>query len=77
MWEHHTWGNRLQIFSWENRKIVGWLGTKPENGDKLHIKMQSGKIAEFEILNVKHCHDPPDMFFADIKDIRYIDNEGD
>ena len=35
--------------------------------------MQSGRTAVFEIENVKTMLDPPDMYFATLKDIGYKD----
>lgn len=72
MWEHTTWGNNIEFFDWESRKIVGWLGSKPNKGDEIRSKMQSGKIARFEVKEVENCSNPDDMFFATVKDLDYL-----
>ena len=73
MMKHRSWGDRIQIFNWDERRICGWLSRIPKEGDRLRIPMKSDKIAEFKIINIEKCGDPPDMFFADIEDIDYID----
>ena len=65
------WGNRIEWFNWETRKVVGWKTPKPQVGDLLHALMESGKVGEFEFTTVEPCGDPQDMFFATVKDIGY------
>lgn len=54
----------------ENRTICGHIG-RPKEGDVITSKMQSGKIAVFEVTKVRWCGDPSNMYFADVKDVGY------
>lgn len=72
------WGDRIEIFNWSetpNKKhlprITGWKNPLPKNGDLLKVQMKSGKTGIFEIVNIKYCDNPSDMFFADIKLLKY------
>lgn len=71
-WEHTGWGNTIKIFDWDERQLVGWLTPMPNEGDEVRIKMESGKVARFEITKMEPCGDPVDMFFADVKDVGYL-----
>lgn len=73
--EHKFWGDRIQWFNWDTRKIVGWLDRIPSIGDEIRFQMQSGKVAQFEVIEIERCRDPQDMFFATLKDIGYL-NDG-
>lgn len=74
MQEHTGWGNTIAFYNWETRRIFGWKrGLKV--GDKLISKMQSGKTAEFEIIEIEYKRDPSDMFFGYVSDIGYINEE--
>lgn len=55
---------------YDKRVICGHSGS-PEAGDVFTAKMQSGKIAVFEVTNVRWCNDPRNMYFADVKDVGY------
>ena len=59
--------------SWQDfdrRVIVGHSG-RPKPGDVFTSKMQSGKMAVFEVVKVRWCGDPSNMYFADVKDVGY------
>jgi len=74
LWEHNSWGNKIDVFDWDKRTIVGWMQVKPEVGDEIRIKMQSGKIGRFSITSVETYLDPKDMFFAQFKEIGYLNS---
>jgi len=71
--EHNSWGNNIEFFDYETRRIMGHLTPLPKIGDKLIAKMISGRKFKFEFIKVEPCIDPSDMFFATVKDIGYID----
>jgi len=69
-WEHDTWGNSInfQEVKRDKRTILrvhGWLKERPENGDFLLTKMESGRIGRWKFENVEHFHNPNDMFIGD------------
>lgn len=60
-------------FYWQDfdrRTVVGHAGA-PRRGDVFTSKMKSGKIAVFEVVSVRWCGDPSNMYFADVKDVGY------
>ena len=71
IWEHSGWGNSINWFDWDTRKIHGHL--KYSNnlivGDEIRSKMQSGNIGRFEVVEIKHMYNPSDQFFATLKDL--------
>lgn len=71
MWEHESWGNSIFFMSWEDRVVAGFLSEIPEKGDILRCKMETGKIARFEFTEVDRMSNPPDQFFATVKDLNY------
>lgn len=52
------------------RVVIGHSG-QPKPGDVFTSKMLSGKIAVFEVVNIRWCNDPRNMYFADVKDVGY------
>lgn len=60
-------------FYWSNydKRVVCGHDGRPQRGDVFTCKMQSGKIAVFEVIKVRWCGDPSNMFFADVKDVGY------
>lgn len=72
MWKHKFWGNNVEWLDFDKRRLVGWLEHIPDEGDEIHDRMESGKICRFKITHVKRCHDPYDMFFADVEAIGYV-----
>lgn len=73
MQQHTGWGNSIQWTDVKTRKICGWLRNKPEKGDAIISKMESGRTFLFKVKDVKHCGDPHDMFFATVEDVRYLE----
>jgi hypothetical protein len=71
VWMHNAWGNSIFFLDWERRRVSGHLKEIPEEGDILRAKMDSGKIARFQFVEVKRMHDPRDMFFATVSDLEY------
>lgn len=76
-WEHHTWGNSIEIrqINKNTFSIRGWLHNKPRDGDRLIYETGNGKYAVGYIVNVKHCSDPRDMFFADVIPFEYLNEK--
>lgn len=78
-WEHHTWGNSIEIGRINKNKgtfsIHGWLESRPHDGDKLIYETESGKYAVGYIVNVRYCDDPRDMFFADVIPFEYLNEK--
>lgn len=79
MWEHNGWGNSVRWWTPPSGpKLIGRIyghmrHPKPKPGDLVACPMQSGKTALFKIRkrNYDSKTDPGDMFFADVKFIRY------
>lgn len=72
------WGNNIEFFpSWkadsDEQKVCGWKSNRPKVGDRLTVKMQSGKTLVFEFYDVEYMSDPPDMFFGKVKSLGYED----
>jgi hypothetical protein len=67
--EHCGWHDSVRWMDWDSRKIVGHLQTIPSVGDVVTCSMQSGNTYRGEITKVERPGDPPDMFFADVKDL--------
>jgi len=72
MWQHNGWGNSIYWSDWEKREVTGWLKRRPQKGDILRSKMSSGQIATFKFIKISKPGDPPNMFFAKLKDLKYI-----
>jgi hypothetical protein len=72
------WGNDIVVDQWPKKdnselaSVYGWLNPKPQEGDKLHVPMKSGKTLLCEFVKVRPCGDPADMFFADVKPLGYM-----
>ena len=60
----------VYFHNYEHRVIVGHIG-HPRVGDVFTTKMKSGKIGVFEVVAVRWCGDPSNMYFADVKDVGY------
>jgi hypothetical protein len=72
MENHSGWGNRI---SWGNYpdRINGHLTPRPNVGDYVTCEMKTRRHGVFRITAIEYCHDPPDMFFADVEPIGYED----
>ncbi len=66
------WGNSMFFMDWDKRRISGHMTPRPAIGDIVLSKMQSGKVARFELVEIELKRDPPDMFFATVKDLGYL-----
>lgn len=69
--KHNGWGNSIYFSDYAKMKVAGHLRERPEVGDRLEAKLQSGKIGVFEFIEVKLMRDPPDQFFATVKPLGY------
>ncbi len=69
---HRGWGNRIGFTSTEVKpglyksKANGHLDRIPEEGDLIEAKVESGKVGQFYVTNVRRAHDPPDLWFSDL-----------
>lgn len=54
-------------------KVVGWLYRIPMVGDELRSVMKSGRTARFVFVSVEPQRDPPDMFFAEVRPLGYLE----
>lgn len=70
MCQHVGWEDKIQWTNYDARKIHGWL-KGPKKGDFVECKMQSGKVAWFEIIQIEYMTNPIDLFMARLKDIGY------
>ncbi|AMS03537.1 hypothetical protein SEA_GUACAMOLE_46 [Gordonia phage Guacamole] len=82
--QHRGWGNTID---WSTppgevrrgvrrRKVVvgrlvGWLPSKPDVGDRVVTPMKSGRNAIFEVTAVEHAPSVWDMFWADVRLLGY------
>lgn len=57
-----------------DRRVICGHSYNPKPGDVFTAKMISGKIAVFEVIKVRWCGDPSNMYFADVKDVGYWEN---
>lgn len=73
MWQHTGWGNSIFWLNYERRQIYGHLMDKPQPGDLINSRMDSGKVAQFLVVDVEYMRDPPDMFFCTVSDFGYTD----
>ena len=71
LWEHNGWGNSIYFFDWKDRELAGHMTPRPSVGDEVRAKLKQG-IGRFRIISVDYKKDPPDMFFAKVKDIGYV-----
>ena len=73
------WGQHLSVLgpgkTEHETRIWGHWPTRVEDGDIFLKDAASGKIGRFEISNVRHTMDPPDMFFGTVVCVGYEDNE--
>jgi hypothetical protein len=64
-------GVNVFFLDWDTRKISGW-NDYIKLGDLVHCEMESGKIAEFKIIEFKRMMDPKDQFFGKVEDVGYV-----
>lgn len=72
MSEHRGWGNSIVWTNWPELRVHGWLSRIPEVGDVLVADFKSGTKCEFQVTSVRTVGDPADMFFADVKFLKYL-----
>lgn len=73
------WGSAINVCRWPKKlgdkyEVSGHKNPKPVKGDLLLIPMESGKTLLTMFVDTQPCNDPPDMFFAEIKKVDYVDN---
>jgi len=83
LWEHQKgWGHNFELTIYdENRATISgfyprWL-ERFQNGDKLVMKLKSGKYVIRDFCNLRFLRDPPDMFFADLCNDKYCNENGE
>lgn len=64
------WGDRIE-WTKTGERVSGWKSNRPRKGDFLIVPMKSGKEAVYVFEEIEYCHDPTDMFFADVIPICY------
>ena len=69
-----TWGNRLTMRDWEERKVDGHISPRVSDGDLFGYQMESGKVGVLQLINVDNCLDPRDQFFAEARDVGYLND---
>ena len=70
------WGNRIEwMLDREGKEVVGWKSRIPQIDDWLLCSMQSGKTGLHLFSSIERCGDPPDMFFATVELVGYVDVE--
>jgi hypothetical protein len=67
------WGNAIHFMDFDKRRVTGHSPKIPKVGDFLDYKMRSGRTHRFKFESVDQQRDPPDMFFATVSDIGYVD----
>jgi hypothetical protein len=67
------WGDACYFFDYDTRRVSGHKQRIPHVGDLLESPMQSGRIGVYRFTQVERVGDPPDMFFATVKDIGFKD----
>jgi hypothetical protein len=73
MRDHRGWGNSIGWIDWKTRRVYGHTTPHPCVGDELRADMQSGGVARFRFAKIEPCGDPPDMWFANVDDIGYVE----
>lgn len=48
-------------------RVHGWVPVLPQVGDRVAVRMQSGRTAAWVFAVVKPCDNPRDMFFGVVK----------
>jgi hypothetical protein len=66
------WGRHIEWLR-PGEKLTGHMTPKPEVGDEVRSPMHSGRTGIYRITNVEPMLDPPDMFFATVEWIGYLD----
>lgn len=70
---HNTrWGYRITFEDYDERKVHGHITPRASDGDLFAYQLESGRIGVFALENVDNCLDPSDMFFADARDVGYL-----
>lgn len=69
------WGWALHEITLGNDGLYSLMGhgLNIMKGDYLLLKMESGKIAKFEVMEIKYYRDPVDMWRGKIKGIDYVE----
>ena len=74
LYEHgEGWGDSVIYNAFPNR-VSGHKQRRPQVGDVLTTKMQSGKVLVSIFQNVRNMSDPQDMFFATVEPVGYAED---
>lgn len=61
------WGNNVQVESvtdgGKHLRVVGWTEPRPSKRDYV-ILSNRGATTRYQVIEVEHCRDPQDMWFA-------------
>lgn len=73
------WGDRIEWLNPERFSepfdekthfhVAGWKAVKPSVGDGLVGEFEKSRIW-FRFVKIRHCGDPPDMFFAEVVPVK-------
>ncbi len=61
-----SWGDSVQWFNIDARRVYGHCEPRPVRGDILKSPMKSGRVGLFVFTDVELMRDPPDMFFGTV-----------
>ncbi len=67
----NNWGDAISWLDWDTRRVTGHKSVPPMKGDYLIAELGQGD-AVFQFVSVDRMSDPPDQFFATVKDIGYL-----
>lgn len=70
-WDHKQWGNHISWYNYPKRRMHGHMPEKPKVGDIINHEMQSGKVAQFVVVEIEYMADPRDQFFCTVSDFGY------
>ena len=66
------WGNAINFDRGDMTRISGHRTPSVKVGHVFGQRMESGKIGIFKMKSVRNCHDPRDMFFAEVEFMHYL-----
>lgn len=75
--DESQWGHRISFEDYDDRRVSGHVSPddapRVSEGDLFAYQLESGRIGVFRLVDVDHCLDPRDMFFASAEDVGYLD----
>ena len=74
MCDHTSFGNLIAWQDYDKKMIYGFKRDILQ-GDYIHSKMESGKVAVFRIRRIEYMQSPTDQFFAKVDFLSYLQGE--